>query len=92
MRKLTDHELDEISDIAVGQVEKYIFSRVSKKEILDLHINVELDYEEGLDVDILVDLDLDELSTSNEKEITENAVDAALEKLDIFIDENFSDK
>lgn len=91
MRKLTDHELDEISDMAVGEVEKYIFSRVSKKEILDLHINVELDYEEGLDVDILVDLDLDELSTVNEKEVTENAVDAALEKLDKFIEENYSD-
>jgi len=77
--------------MAVGEVEKYIFTRVSKKEILDLHINVELNYEEGLDVDILVDLDLDELSTSDEKEITEKSVDAALEKLDIFIDENFSD-
>ena len=90
MRKLTDQELDEVSELAVETVEKFILSRVSKKEILDLHINVEISYENRLDVDILVDLDLDELSTIKEDELVENAVDAALKTLDKFITENFS--
>lgn len=91
MRKLTDPELDEISQIAVEAAENFIFSRVSKKEILDLQINVELTSQGGLDVDMFVDLDLDELSAADENEITQKAVDTALEKIDEFIDENISD-
>lgn len=90
MRKLTDHELDLVSDLAVETVEKFIFSRVSKKEILDIHIKAEVTYEDGLTVDILVDLDLDDLSKVHEKELVEDAVDAALKTLDKFIEENFN--
>jgi hypothetical protein len=90
LRKLTDHELDLVSDLAVETVEKFIFSRVSKKEILDIHIKAEVTYEDGLTVDILVDLDLDELSQVKEKELVEDAVDAALKTLDKFIEENFN--
>lgn len=90
MRKLTDHELDLVSDLAVETVEKFIFSRVSKKEILDIHIKAEVTYEDGLTVDILVDLDLDELSQVKEKELVEDAVDATLKTLDKFIEENFN--
>lgn len=90
MRKLTDHELDLVSDLAVETVEKFIFSQVSKKEILDIHIKAEVTYEDGLTVDILVDLDLDELSQVKEKELVEDAVDAALKTLDKFIEENFN--
>lgn len=91
MRKLTDQELDEISQIAVEAAENFILSRVSKKEILDLQINVELTSQEGLDVDMYVDLDLDELSAADENEISQKAVDMALERIDEFIDENISD-
>lgn len=90
MRKLTDHELDLVSDLAVETVEKFIFSQVSKKEILDIHIKAEVTYEEELTVDILVDLDLDDLSKVHEKELVEDAVDAALKTLDKFIEENFN--
>jgi hypothetical protein len=86
LRKLTDQELDEISEIAVEAAENFIFSRVSKKEILDLNINVELSYGDGLDVDVLVDLVLDDLSSAQE-EIADKAVDHALEKFDMFLDE-----
>jgi len=91
LRKLTDQELDEISQIAVEAAENFILSRVSKKEILDLQINVELTSQEGLDVDMYVDLDLDELSAADENEISQKAVDVALEKIDEYIDENISD-
>ncbi len=89
MRKLTDQELDDISEIAVEAAETFIFTRISKKEILDLHINASVTYENELNIDISVDLDLDELSSADEKEIAESAVDAALEKLDKYMDDNF---
>ncbi len=85
MRSLTDQELDELSEIAVNTAENFIFSKVSKKEILDLNINVELIYENILDVNILVDLDLDELSSANENIIVEEAIDVTLEKIKEFI-------
>ena len=85
MRSLTDQELDELSEIAVKTAENFIFSKVSKKEILDLNINVEFVYDKILDVNILVDLDLDELSSGNENSIVEEAIDATLEKIKEFI-------
>ncbi|MGA2677148.1 MAG: DUF3194 domain-containing protein [Methanobacterium sp.] len=85
MRSLTDQELDELSEIAVKTAENFIFSKVSKKEILDLNINVEFVYDKILDVNILVDLDLDELSSVNENIIVEEAIDVTLEKIREFI-------
>ena len=37
---------------------------------------------------ITIDINLDELSTVDENELAENAVEAALNELDVFIDEN----
>ncbi len=85
MRRLTDQELDELSELAVKAAENFIFSNVSKKEILDLNINVEFEYDKILDVNILVDLDLDELSSANENTIVEEAIDTTLEKIKEFI-------
>lgn len=89
MRALSDEELEQISDLAVETAETYIFSRVSKKEILDMNINANITYDEVLNVEVLVDIDLDELSTIDEKELAENAVEAALTRLDSFVDDNF---
>lgn len=85
MRRLTDQELDELSELAIESAENFIFSKVSKKEILDLDINVELRYNDVLDLNILVDLDLDELSSVNEKIIVEEAIDASLENIGKFL-------
>lgn len=89
MRKLTDQELDVISDLAVDAVEEFLFSRISKKEILDLHIKAEINYEDVLNVDISVDIDIDPLSSVDETTVVGEAVDFALRKLDIFLDENY---
>lgn len=89
MRELTDEELDKVSEVAVEAAETYILSRVSKKEILDLDINANITYQDVLNVDITVDIDLDELSAVDENELAENAVEASLKELDVFIDENF---
>jgi hypothetical protein len=89
LKKLNDQELDKVSDVAVEAAETYIFSRVSKKEILDLDINADITYQDALNVAITIDINLDELSTVDENELAENAVEAALNELDVFIDENF---
>ena len=87
MRSLSDEELDEISDIAVKSAEDFIYSRVSKKEILDLDIKVELDYDEGLDVDIRVDIKFDPLSKSDSS-MAEEAADFAITQIDEYLSED----
>jgi len=89
LRKLTDEELDQISDLAVETAENYIFSRVSRKEILDMDIQANISYDEELHVDLLVDIDLDELTSVDENDLAESAAEKALEELDIFVDKNF---
>ncbi len=87
MRKLSDQELDEISEIAIKSAESFIYSRVSKKEVIDIDIKVELDYHEGLDVDILVEIQFDPLSTPDES-IAEDAADCAITEIDSYLAEN----
>lgn len=87
MRNLSDQELDEISEIAVKSAEDFIYSRVSKKEILDLDIKVELDYDKGLDVDIHVDIQLDPLSKSDSS-MAEEAAEFAITQIDNYLSED----
>ena len=84
MRKLSDQELDEISELAVKSAENFIYSRVSKKEILDLDIKVELDYDKGLDVDIDIDIKFDPLSKSNNT-LAEEAANHAITEIDSYL-------
>jgi hypothetical protein len=87
LRNLSDQELDEISEIAVKSAEDFIYSRVSKKEILDLDIKVELDYDKGLDVDIHVDIQLDPLSKSDSS-MAEEAAEFAITQIDNYLSED----
>jgi hypothetical protein len=87
LRKLSDQELDEISELAIKSAEDFIYSKVSKKQILDLDIKVELDYHDCLDVDIHVDIQFDPLSQPDEN-IAEEAADHAIEKIDSFLADN----
>jgi hypothetical protein len=87
LRKLSDQELDEISELAVKSAENFIYSKVSKKEILDLDIKVELQYHEGLDVDVQVDIQFDPLSNPDES-IAEDAAEHAIAEIDSYMDDN----
>jgi hypothetical protein len=58
-------------------------------DFIDMDINVEVGYEDGLDVDIQVELDVDQLSKADENEIVEEATDSALIEIDKLIEENF---
>lgn len=87
MRKLSDEELDEISELAVKSAENFIYSKIPKKEVQDLDIKVELDYHTGLDIDISIDIQLDPLSNPNDN-IAEDAVNYAITEIDSYIAKN----
>jgi len=81
LKKLTDQELEEISEAAAVAAENYIFSRISKKEVLDLELRVEFQQDDGLDVDVEVELFLDELSKAEES-LADEAAQVALDEID----------
>jgi hypothetical protein len=81
LKKLTDQELEKISEAAAVAAENYIFSRISKKEVLDLELRVEFQQDDGLDVDVEVELFLDELSNAEEG-LADEAAQVALDEID----------
>ncbi|MGB9938112.1 MAG: DUF3194 domain-containing protein [Methanobacterium sp.] len=81
MKELTDEKLDEISEIAVSSAENFILDRVSKKEIIDIDISVELVYNDKLDVDVSVNLILDDLSSAD-PQLADDAADYALSEIE----------
>lgn len=81
MRKLTKKDSDKISKLLSSTIENFIFSKIPKKEIRDLDITIILEYEEGLDVDISIELFLDEFSKYDPR-IVDEAINLAYEKLD----------
>ncbi|MDI9624781.1 MAG: DUF3194 domain-containing protein [Methanothermobacter sp.] len=81
MKKLTKKDSEIISNLLSTTIENFIFSKIPKKEIRDLDITIILDYEEGLDVDISIELILNDFSKSDPR-IVEEAINLAYEKLD----------
>jgi hypothetical protein len=81
LRKLTDQEMEAISESAAVAAENYIFSKISKKEVLDMEVKVEFHVEDGLDVDVEVELFLDELSKA-EDTLADESAEAALDEID----------
>ncbi|MGC9517785.1 MAG: DUF3194 domain-containing protein [Methanomicrobiales archaeon] len=90
LKELSKEDLAKISDFAVLTAENFIFSRVSKKEIVDIDINTHLSYEDELDVDIQINLILDELCPADEG-IADAAIEHTLKELDKFLDDNYRD-
>jgi hypothetical protein len=88
LKNLSQEDLDQISEFVSSAAQNFILQHVSRKEILDMDIKVEISYDEVLDVDLSIDLDLDELSTQDPAVVNE-AVIFAHEELDKFLDENY---
>ena len=92
LKKLSQDDLDNISDFFAGVVENKIFSQVtSQKEILSMDVNINIDYNdesEQLDIDVDVDIDTDELSKLTDEKI-DQAIDDSYLELDEYINENF---
>jgi len=81
LKKLNDQELEKISEAAAVAAENCIFSQVSKKEVIDLEVNVKFLQEDDLDVNVEVILLLDELSKARET-LADEAAEAALLEID----------
>ena len=92
LKRLSQDDLDNISDFFAGIIEKKISSSVnSQKEILAMDVNINLDYNdknEQLSVDVDVDIDTDELSKLSDEKI-DQVIDESYLELDEYIDENF---
>lgn len=81
LKKLTDSQMEKISESAAVAAENYIFSKISKKEVLDLELRVEFQQDDGLDVDVEVELFLDQLSKAEET-LADEAAEVALDEID----------
>lgn len=77
--------MEDISEAAAVAAENYIFSKVSKKEILDLELRVEFNQDKGLDVDVEIELFLDELSKADES-LADQAAEVALDEIDRYVE------
>lgn len=92
LKKLSEDDLDVISDFFADIIEKKISASVkSQKEILAMDVNIKIDYNdknEQLSVDVDVDIDTDELSKLSDERINEVIDDAYLE-LDEYINEHY---
>ena len=92
LKKLSQEDLDDISDFFAGVVEKKIFSSVSsQKEILAMDVNINIDYNDEnreLDIQCDVDIDTDELSKLSDERINQVIGDSYIE-LDEYIDQNY---
>ena len=89
LKKLTQEDIDTISQYFSDIANEIILAKVPSKEILDLDLEIDASYEdEELDINIDVDIALDELSKIKNSDI-EPAIEEAYSKLDEFIDENY---
>ncbi|MBO4516347.1 DUF3194 domain-containing protein [bacterium] len=92
LKKLSEDDLEDISDFLAETIEKKIASSVkSQKEILNMDVIINIVYpdENGeLDVDASIEIDTDELSNLSNERIDEVIEESYLE-LDEYINENY---
>lgn len=88
LKNLSKEDLLVISDFISSSAHNFIFNHCSKKEIDDLNIQVEVLYDNELDIDILIDLSFDDL-TKDKSNIANDAINFALYELDLFLDNNY---
>ena len=89
LKKLSSEDLDTISTDLGEILEIEVSKVISTKELEDLDLDIELNYEnDQLDVDVDLGVLFDELSEINQDMLNE-AIDNAYLKFDSYIDENF---
>ena len=89
LKKLSSEDLDTISTDFGEILEIEVSKVISTKELEDLDLDFELNYEnDQLDVDVDLGVLFDELSEINQDMLNE-AIDSAYLKFDSYIDENF---
>ena len=89
LKKLSSQDLNTISTDFGEILEVEVSKVISTKELEDLDLDIELNYEnDQLDVDVDLGVLFDELSEINQDMLNE-AIDSAYLKFDSYIDENF---
>ena len=89
LKKLSSQDLNTISTDFGEILEVEVSKVISTKELEDLDLDIELNYENNqLDVDVDLGVLFDELSEINQDMLIE-AVDEAYLKFDLYIDENY---
>ena len=92
LKKLSEDDLEDISDFLAETIEKKISSSVkSQKEILNMDVIINIVYpdENGeLDVDASIEIDTDELSNLSNERIDE-VIEESYTELDEYINENY---
>ena len=92
LKELSEDDLEDISNFLSETIEKKIQASVkSQKEILDMHVSIEIRYpdENGeLDVDASIEIDTDELSDLSNERIDE-VIDESYLELDEYINEHY---
>ena len=89
LKKLSSQDLNTISTDFGEILEIEVSKVISTKELEDLDLDIELNYEnDQLDVDVDLGVLFDELSEINQDMLNE-AIDNAYLKFDSYIDENF---
>lgn len=85
---LTYDELEKICTVAEEAARKYIFSKVSKEYVSDLHISVDLEGQDTLNVSVEVEIKLSPLCRKvNVQEIADGSVRAAFEAIEKCLNE-----
>lgn len=80
---LTYEELEKICEVAEEAARRYVFSRVRKELVSDLHISVDLESLDTLNVSVEVEIRLSPLCRKvNVQEIADGSVKAAFEAIE----------
>jgi len=85
---LSDDQIEKLCTLADEAARKYVTSKISKNEISDLTISVNLEETEGLKVKVDVDLTLSESYTkADAKNLADEAVKSAFKVIDKYMKE-----
>ncbi len=85
---LSDDQIEKLCTLADEAARKYVASKISKNEISDLTISVDLEETKGLKVEVVVDLTLSESFTKADvKNLADEAVKSAFKVIDEYMKE-----
>ncbi|MDR0912388.1 MAG: DUF3194 domain-containing protein [Methanobrevibacter sp.] len=88
LKKLNQEDLEDITEFLSTTANNFIFKNVKSKEVIDLDINIDLSYDDELNVKIAVDLDFDKFSNASSN-LADETIDYTLNKLDEYLNKNY---
>lgn len=92
LRKLTQEDLDAITEFLTNTAENKLSEYVTSKEVLDQSILTDISYEDNeLNVDLDIDVSVDALSNLSQEDVQE-VIDYSYFHLDKYIDDNYREE